>query len=243
MKRLISILLIALLFSACNAYDPDKAIVQGEEEMERILLTKEEFIKLIGEKEYGVSLQDFDTVDICDFIFKYKITQEYMEELILVDSSLTLTRLLEWYIEDMPNWEKKKQMAPYLVRELKYVDSTDEEYEDFIDSYFKELQLNSGDMIIVEGDVLTYRFETSKGKWLSFNFCQTSKSKKLPISKGEKNDAENYTIRIPVDKHMSYYRDIHYSKSGKYLMFLDGNSEYGFGERLNLIKTFCELED
>ena len=210
--------------------------------MEEKLLTKDEFIQLIKENDVGVTIENFNGVDINDFIFKYNINKELFEE-ISEDVNFTLGYLLEMYIEDLPYWQKEQQLAPYLVQELKYVESTYEEYMDFISRYFKAIGQSAEQIRTEDNGVLVYSYEIKNSGYFLYGFCQTSKSKKLPISRGEKDKDKNYTIKL-YSGDESYYKNIYYSKSGKYLMYYDGNGKIeSYEEALNVIRTFCELED
>ena len=260
MKKILIFVLSILLLAACNdskVHEPERPLQddpditgsqsatngQGENTMEEILLTKEEFVQLMEEYDVGVTIRDFEGIDIEDFIFKYRITEEYFDEFISMGPAKgALRQLIEWYIEELPSWEREKQLAPYLVRELKYVDSTEEEYKDFIDRYFSALQMDA-EFLRKEADVVDVYVVEVDNKLLLFKFCQTIKSKGLPISRGEFDKNENYSIHERFTGETSCYENIHYSKSSKYLMYLGGNAECGFEEYLNQIKTFCELDD
>ena len=232
--------IMLLLTTACqNTNVPTETNIQGEEQMEEKLLTKEEFIQLIKENDVDVTVQSFDGVDMDEFIAYYYISKEVFDE--FISGGFNLRRNLEGYIENAPLREEKKRMDPYLVRELKYIESTDNEYKEFIDKYFEALQVNA-EKYKEENGVEIYELNIEGNGTTYFRFCRTSKSKKLELSKGEKDDEENYMI-IQYSGDMNYYLDIYYSKSGKYLMYFDGNAGYSFEERLNIIRTFCELED
>ena len=244
MRKLILVTFFILILStvACNTKVPIETNNQNNILMEEKLLTKDEFIQLIKENDVGVTIESFNGVDINDFIFKYNINKELFEE-ISEDVNFTLGYLLEMYIEDLPYWQKEQQLAPYLVQELKYVESTYEEYMDFISRYFKATGQPAAQIRIEDNGVLLYGYEIEGSGYFLYGFCQTSKSKKLPISRGEKDKDKNYTIKL-YSGDESYYKNIYYSKSGKYLMYYDGNGKIeSYEEALNVIRTFCELED
>ena len=236
MRKLITaiLLIITLFVVACNNTNTPVSNQQEEK-----LLTKEEFKQLIQEYDLGVTVKSFDRVNLDEFIAHYYISKEVFDKYIY--GNYSLSRTLERYIENAPLREEKKRMDPYLVRELKYIESTDNEYKEFIDKYFEALQVNA-EKYKEENGVEIYELNIEGNGTTYFRFCQTSKSKKLELSKGEKDDEENYMIK-QYSGDMNYYLDIYYSKSGKYLMYFDGNARYNFEERLYLIQTFCELED
>ena len=207
--------------------------------MEEILLTKEEFIQLIKENNVGVTIIDFEGVSIDDFILYYRITKEVSEQ--FVSGEFTLSQIVQSFKKNAPRIKQEMQRAPYLVRELVYVESTDEEYLAFIDRYFDALQLEAEFIQKHENGVLMYRVYEDRG-FTNFEFCQTAKSRDLPLSKGVNDREENYKIELQAGD-MSHYLNIYYSKSGKYLMYADGRSDYSYEEWLNLYKTFCELDD
>ena len=147
------IVIIILLLTACNnTSGKDITNEQGENIMEEKLLTKEEFIQLIEENDVGVTIEDFNNVDIDDFIAHYHISMETFNKFISGD--FILSGILEGYIELAPHWQKEQQLAPYLVQELKYVDSTDEEYMDFISRYFKAIGQNAEQIEMEDNGVL-----------------------------------------------------------------------------------------
>jgi hypothetical protein len=219
---------------------------------EEPLLSKEEFLKLIEEYDVGVTARDFDEVDIDDFVLKYEITQQLFDELNSGSSSLTFGRLLEWYVRDLPRWEREKALAPFLVRELQYVKSTEEEYLDFIDRYFEALGMDGRFYRQENNGILVYAVKQGEATRL-FNFCQTSESRQLKLSRGEKDREDHYVIYIPTSQFLvGFYDDFYYSQNAKYLMYLSGfdfsyneddSEDDIFYERLHLIQTFTELDD
>lgn len=188
----------------------------------------------------GLTIEDFDGVDIEDFISLYYISEETIEKCIVGD--LVLSGFLKGYIDFAPLREREEQLAPYLVAELKYVESTAEEYQAFIDSYFAALQRDGKFIRQEQNGTDLYEVDEKNTTSLFFNFCQTSKSKDLPLAPGSLHN--NYMIELNWEQDGIYNLDIYYSKSGKYLMYFEGNYVFeSFEERLNIIKTFCELED
>ena len=109
-------LIVAILVFLAFSVSCDKEY--GEGQMEDNLLTKEEFIQLIeDDAEYaaaGVTAQYFEDVDIEDFIYKYSINKEFLQEA----TPENMIWFKESYIRQLPSWEKDKKLAPYLVTEL-----------------------------------------------------------------------------------------------------------------------------
>jgi len=255
MKKIILVILAIVLLSACKeTIEPVEPIStnipiatnnpnsnkEGESNVEKVLLTKEEFVQLLEKYDLGVTIKDFDGLDIDDFILKYEVTQEFLDEVISDNS--TISWFLGRYIEDMPEWEQQKKINPYLVRALKYADSVDEEYEEFIDRYFKALQIEAEFMYKDEDGVNIYMIRKN-GERLFWGFCQTSKSEKLVLPDINLRLNETYKIELKDGTDEIHSADIYYSKNNKYLMYLDGEIGSDFDEYLNLVKTFCELED
>ena len=243
MRKLILVTFFILILStvACNTKVPIETNNQNNILMEEKLLTKDEFIQLIKENDVGVTIENFNGVDIDEFIAHYQISTQIFNKFITGD--FILSGILEGFIELTPHWQKEQQLAPYLVQELKYVESTYEEYMDFISRYFKAIGQSAEQIRTEDNGVLVYSYEIKNSGYFLYGFCQTSKSKKLPISRGEKDKDKNYTIKL-YSGDESYYKNIYYSKSGKYLMYYDGNGKIeSYEEALNVIRTFCELED
>ena len=252
MKRGSLFIVIILFLSACSVSEPGGTDVQEgnisdvqgentmeENTMEEILLTKDEFIRLIEEYDVGVTIKDFEGVDVEEFIAYYFITKGVFDDFISGNAGLKQT--LEDYINNTQRREEDKQKIPYLVRKLEYIDSTDEEYNQFIERYFEMLQMDAQfkgtDVSVIDVYKVAYNDEYQE---IDFSFCQTSKSKELPILLVNN---KNYMIDVFTGAETTYFADIFYSKSAKYLMYLGGNAKYDFDEYINIVKTFCEMDD
>ena len=243
MRKLTLVTLFILILSivACNTKVPIETKIQDNELIEEQLLTKEEFIQLIQEYDVGVTIQDFNKVNLDEFIAHYYISKEVFNK--FISGNYSLSRNLERYIENAPRRDREALLYSYLVQELEYVNSTDEKYLDFISRYFNAIGQDANQIRTEDNGVLVYGYEIEGSGYFLYGFCQTSKSKKLPISTGEKDKDKNYTIKL-YSGDESYYTNIYYSKSGKYLMYLDGNGKFeSYEAALDVIRTFCEMED
>lgn len=104
---------------------------EGESIMNK-LVTSEELLRFINDHDTGVNKEDFDEIDIDDFIVSYMFSSPAEREDVRL---YELRRYLNIY-KKRASEGRFTQLRP-LVRVS--ADSTDEEYLLFIDAYFKSL--------------------------------------------------------------------------------------------------------
>ena len=175
------------------------------------LLTKQEFLQYVKENEVDVTVQDFDGVDIDDFVRYGYLTSEWV-------THQNLVKLLECYKRDLVNEQGSKIMA----KEIICVDSTDEEYEAFLKAYFNA----------VDGEYWKYGAR-QKYQFESYTIrkddvrCRIEIGKTKNMSMYKIFDGRfygNLEIDIP-DGDASWRLPFCYSADGKFFMFTD---EYGY---------------
>ena len=106
MRKLTLVTLFILILSivACNTKVPIETKIQDNELIEEQLLTKEEFIQLIQEYDVGVTIQDFNKVNLDEFIAHYYISKEVFNK--FISGNYSLSRNLERYIENAPRRDR-----------------------------------------------------------------------------------------------------------------------------------------
>jgi hypothetical protein len=93
------------------------------------LLTKQEFIQYFENNDTKLKLSDFDGIDIDQFIKSMQITSESITSL--------SQRRIDYYLSDKDRFDKDAQIY---VREVRRVESTEEDYTKFIDAYLKKVE-------------------------------------------------------------------------------------------------------
>ena len=188
-----------------------------EEVLDFDFMTKEEFINYIENNEVGVTLNDFEGIDIDDFIRR---------EFFSVDniSSYNLVVALEGYLQKL---EDDRLMA-YLAKELVSVDSTDEEYKEFLGKFISSIDgkiVSSG----IENDFINwYRisWKESDGENRT-EYMRIGQTKYLERYGTRCTDAGVYLLQIQWDSSGLGYEDpLFYNKNQKYF-YAGGKFEWG----------------
>ena len=133
--------------------------------------TVEEFLAYIETHE--TSLKESDLVDVDDsiiegFINYYSLSIE--RTWVLRDLKATF----DDYIEKVINNDHHILLSVYRVRELMNVDSTKEEYLDFIQKFFNAIEVEATFQKVQNDGVRTYEYSPSHGTLILFNFCQSN---------------------------------------------------------------------
>jgi len=140
MKKVLIMLLALLVLSgsACNISTivPAQDDLSNKEEiMEEPLLTKEEFLRRVSENEeaLGVTIADFNDIDVDDFIEFRKLTETDLEAFIA--GRRIFSAVFESYVSGI----ERRRVLKYAERELTVKDSTDEEFEEFKAVFFESI--------------------------------------------------------------------------------------------------------
>jgi len=207
--------------------------------------TVEELYAYIENHDTTLRASDLDDVDdsiIEGFIMYYSLSTQRTQRI------YDLWSAFKRYMEKVEGNHYDVLINPYLVRELKSVASTEEEYLDFIQRFFEELGIEAHFKDVLRNGVRVYeyRHEDDIRNQVLFNFCQTSNTRRLRIKRSETYSFSNhYYIEVHAGSFMtSFGTNFYYSRSGKYLLYLDGN--YAFDtleEYLNVIRIFTTLDD
>ena len=241
MKRVAVIVLAVflLLLSACNnnaiqqTPPPDGTELSGNEDlgvndMGEQLLTVNEFLQLVAEyeKELGVTVADFDDVDVVDFIIV-----QGMSERVLKSFTEERRGWLAQYLKNYKSAVAAGDIDAYRPTELVIVESTDEEYERFLSEYLDCLggrQVPSSipqRQVVIRGDerIEFELYKTMDIEQLRAEGWEFSETGGLSFPSGTED------MRIGV----SYFL----SKNGKFFIIFYGDLTE------DIVKTFCELED
>jgi hypothetical protein len=105
---------------------------------ENHLVSVDDFIKTISENEelFGVTIANFDDIDIEDFIYERIISKITLESVLNGERNFKPT--LELYISTLPS----RRIEAIRSRELIITDSIDEEFELFKERYFESLGID-----------------------------------------------------------------------------------------------------
>lgn len=100
---------------------------QGSD-VDMTLATGQELLEYIKDNDIGLTEKDFEGIDIDDFIKHCYITSERL-------GRFNLKTLVKSY----KDYNYHEQRAGIMAKEIISVDSTDEEYQAFVEAYLKEL--------------------------------------------------------------------------------------------------------
>jgi hypothetical protein len=221
---------------------------QREQQFKEPNFTKEELLEYIETHETTLSPSDFADVD--DDIIEGFITYHSLSiqrEWVLSD----LKRHYDNYLERLDNDNFYVIMSPYYVRKLRNEESTEEEYHDFIQRFFKEIEIEAEFLREQNDGIRVYAYRPAYGEFVLFNFCQTNNTRKLVLHRARSpSHSHHYKIEIGGGGCSEVYsQPFYYSKNGKYLAFFEGNragfdSLYEITESfINLVRIFSELDD
>ena len=134
-KMLVLSIVMILLLSGCNRVD-DYHIDNGVDEMGEQLLTKAEFLQKVSEHEevLGVTVADFDDMDVNYFIIDLGLSESWFHDG-YISGSLNFRAFFEDHIIGLP----LRNIDSYRPTELRIVDSTDSEFEEFVAEYIRRL--------------------------------------------------------------------------------------------------------
>ena len=236
--KIIVTLLITVLALGCIYLILGNIFNQPEEEIDYI--TKEELFEYIETHDAGVTIEDFEGIDMEEFIKSgggFRAGNE-------ISPNYNFISAIEMY------WYKKEieRIEPYLAYEIKMVDSTDEEFEEFKERFVKIIEESgraiypierwSGNGFMIELKNNSYEIMIGQTKYFDLN-RNSNDVNKIRVKKGNKNKQETAAIDFRSGLFVtSIMYQFYYSKSEKYfIFFLD---RPGSLDDLNIIKAFYE---
>ena len=195
---------------------------KGEEEMEIVLMTREEFIKYIEENQdmetVDITAGDLEGIDIDGFIAYGYFSEENV-------GRGYLRNALESYLDHL----ESERLSVYLAHEIVSIESTDSEYDEFRARFI--VSITDGKIIASgkEIDLIDYyrmSYEDLEGKTMTEYMWvgQTKHFDKFVI-----RDEDGVSlIQIPWDSSgFGYEGPFFYNKSQKYFLTGNGKLEWG----------------
>ena len=237
MKKTICLLvpvLAVLLLSGC---------LNRSEEVEYI--TPEELFEYIETHNVGVTIEDFEGIDMEAYIRKgggFRVGNE-------ISPMFDFRRSIDAYWSDI----KRDEINIYLAYEIKHVDSTEEEFEEFktrfVDSIIRNgMDITSENPLILNSYQFRIEFESDYKYY--YTIVQTKEledlrkydGNKMKITKGSRKKDEAVLIELISTKFMKMEtRGFYYSKDEKYFMLPSGLGEApGLQYTYDVLKAFHE---
>ena len=206
---IVIVIVISILLSACTAAGEETmpSIDDKEkEEIEVVFITKEEFIDYIENNDVGVTMEDFEGIDIDDFIKRWNISNDNI-------SNYNLVFALENHLRNL----EIERVAAYQAREIVSVNSTDKEFNEFLDRFISAIDgkaVWSGDLSFVSW--YTMSFTESDGEERT-EYMWVGQTKNLSKFKTRLSDSGSYLIQIQLDSDgFGYEGGLFYNKNQKY---------------------------
>jgi len=240
MKQLLILLLIwVLLLCACdsNSNGPNQTNDQtntsteeeqsgdkeGEEMMDERLITKEELFEYIQTHNVGLTIEDFKGIDVEDFISYCYFTTSSIRQL--------SRKSLDDYLEEL-EWRVR---ISFFAKEKFSVDSSDEEYQKFLNDFFKAI---NKDVIASYFDDQSgfYRYELAGKEYLYIS--RTKDIDQIAIGTNPIIDLELLVAFIPHGD-ARIRENFCYSRNKKYMLLADPLDDQLF----EYVKVFCEIND
>lgn len=237
----ISLLLFCMAFILCSCdrcgspkQEPATINMGQERESTMELITSQELLQIIRDNDTGITEDDFEGIDIDDFIAFCRFpTPSKREDTRL----LNLRPHLDRYLNHLEM--KLYDTSQFLALELVRVNSTDEEYEAFIEAFFRALDMEYVDLGITRDGLDSYvvygdnNRDSSNGYYLYI---------------GRTVDIRKYKIEGegPFALHLgggffetTVFMDIFCDKESKFFLCMDGPSGGDF--HYVILKTFTEV--
>jgi len=213
--------IMALLLISCTGigrHTPNPEELDANDRQEdktTILMTKEELLLYVKNNEINLTEEAFEGIDIEAMIERFQITEEAIEW-------HGLDRLLKLYKDSIAS----EQRDAIYAKEIKNVDSKDEEYRAFVDVFFEAV----GEEYSFGGTDKIYLFD---------EYIIRKDDETYIITIGKTKNMDTYRIvdsNLPSNKkliHLPYgdgafRRDFCYSPDGKFFMFIDGKYEFAY---------------
>lgn len=206
-------------------------IEKGEETMEEPLLTKEEFLQKVVEYKMslGVTVADFQDIDVNDFIEQLNITESSF--MWFIEGGLIFKTFFKRYIASL----ETRKIYAYQAQSMKVVESTDSEYAKFKNNYFSKLINEPVYKNDLELKLERYEMQGSEKK---FEFL-LGRTQYIYQYKDWQILDNPCLVTIPLGPEgMQYSTRLYLSKNSKYfVLFIGGPYE------VEIVKAFCEIDD
>jgi len=214
---------------------------QFREDNREFLLTEEEFLKLVSENEafFGVTVAEFDDVDVLDFIEDSIIIWWSFDERFF-SSSGRLKMVYESYVRNKPSRDLFALRSDKLI----LVDSTDEEFEEFIAKYLENLGgvlspiKRDGETATIEGLTVGYIVDFEDGTGNGIVIGRTMHINQIMQENRWKFTEDPVRVSIPTGVDTDINPVIYFSKNGKFFLLL-----YGIPATVHPVQAFQAIDD
>ncbi|MCL2253815.1 MAG: hypothetical protein FWC09_05155 [Lachnospiraceae bacterium] len=235
-KSCLLLILLVLLICGCNNQSDEEdqgSMIGGktmkEETMKEELVSKERLLEYIQTNDVGLSVEYFDVIDIAEYISSLNLTEDNMKEYIewLVSGN--------YHLKDLEHWEK----ANYMAREKFNVDSTDEEYQEFINKFSQAIGKEIRDS--QNHNMFSSNFEIEDDNRKTILYIERTKNIEN-LEFFERPNSSPRLLEIAVEAGGDGLRQLFlfcYSKNKKYILLADPYNE----QQLEYIKKFQEIDD
>jgi hypothetical protein len=209
----------------------------GEGKMDERLITKDELLEYIQTHSVGLSLEDFDDINVDELITRGRITTRIVHPSNL-NTSLYLETALRDYKRDL-EWNER---AKYMAQEKCNVESTDSEYERFIKEFFAAI---GAEAVTPVEELGFHRYNIYPGSGTTdriiLYIAQTKNIDELNVYTNEKSTRpallEVFIANGPDGAGVS--GNFCYSKNKKYMLLANLYD----GQLFEYVKVFCEMAE
>ena len=203
---------------------------EGGEAMSERLITEDELLEYIQTHDVGLSIEDFDQINIEDFILSRHLTPLSVSNL--------WKKTLENYLIDLARNERAK----YMAQEKYSVESTNEVYECFINDFFLAINKDVVNKAVVLGfNRYDINRDSDAADTIILYIAQTKNINELNVYRNEKSTTpellEVFIANGPDGAGVS--GNFCYSKNKKYMLLANLYDEVLF----EYVKALCTIND
>ena len=264
MIKIISCIIILLLVTSCATALPEQeelvlsetygtitdtdtdtiTVTVTDEIMDEPLLTSEEFLELVAEHwmTLGVTLEDFDDIDIEDFIEWDYLTESVFFDFITGGSGIFIA-VFDQYKGMLGEREIWALWEPLYPAELRVAESTNEEFEQFAAQFIEKVNIDTEVMHLGDrfDDLVEIYSFSKEGQEFRFMIGQTMNLKKLENYGLVFSEIKAHSLTVPTGGgEMVVGAVIFISKDNKFfLVYTDILWPYDF----EVAQTFLDIDD
>ena len=194
-------------------------------------MTKEEFAQMLNERDISLTLDDFEGIDIEDFI------QEGIITVGLADApDSEIQQYLETALESYKRNAELKEKANYMAREIISIESTDEEYAMFLEEFFAAIDKELPIPFNKQSGFDLFRIEEEKV--IDLYIAQTMYIQEMDIYNNPNRHEELLEVFISSDSgSVGISGNFCYNKTKKFMMLTNIQDDYLF----EYAKIFCGI--
>jgi uncharacterized protein YxeA len=205
--------------------------------MSDALLTSEEFLRLVSkyEEQLGVTVADFDEIDIDDFIEQLNLTEYVFYG--FIDGGMIFIAFFNRYVSRLGTRAKEA----YFPAERRMVDSTEEELERFKEQFFEKIGGEEGveHVRTFEMNIREYAFHEGEHR-TTFMISRTMHFEQLAEEHGWSfHETVAHGVMLPVGNGMYFGTGMFISQNGKFFIIFEPRLPHN----IETIQAFMEIED